>query len=96
MRGSYGGVLMFGLLTGMMGFALVNPISLGAGVILGTKAYHDEKNAPAEASGARDTKLAVRRHMDDVILHVIKESKDRLRAGTADSCAITSPRSPTR
>ena len=31
MRGSYGGVLMFGLLTGIMGFALINPISIGAG-----------------------------------------------------------------
>ena len=35
MRGSYGGVLMFGLLTGLMGLALVTPLSVGAGVILG-------------------------------------------------------------
>ena len=29
MRGSYGGVLMFGLLTGIMGFALINPSRSG-------------------------------------------------------------------
>ena len=78
MRGSYGGVLMFGLLTGIMGFALINPISIGAGVILGTKAYKDEKVARLKRRRA-ETKIAVRRHMDDVVLHVSKESRDRLR-----------------
>lgn len=78
MRGSYGGVLMFGLLTGVMGFALINPISVGAGVILGTKAYRDEKASRLKRRQA-ETKTAVRRHMDDVVLHVGKESKDRLR-----------------
>ena len=78
MRGSYGGVLMFGLLTGIMGFALINPISIGAGVILGTKAYRDEKVARLKRRRA-ETKIAVRRHMDDVVLHVSKESRDRLR-----------------
>ncbi|HKU36443.1 MAG TPA: dynamin family protein, partial [Paenarthrobacter sp.] len=29
MRGSYGGVLMFGLLTGIFGLALINPLSVG-------------------------------------------------------------------
>lgn len=78
MRGSYGGVLMFGLLTGVVGFALINPISVGAGVILGTKAYRDEKANRLKRRQA-ETKTAVRRHMDDVVLHVGKESKDRLR-----------------
>ena len=32
MRGSYGGVLMFGLITGIMGMALLNPISMGRSI----------------------------------------------------------------
>ena len=78
MRGSYGGVLMFGLLTGVMGLSLINPISIGAGIIIGTKAYRDDKQAKVRKRRA-EAKVAVRRHIDDVILHVGKESKDRLR-----------------
>ena len=36
---------MFGLITGIMGMALLNPISIGAGIVLGTKAYRDDKEA---------------------------------------------------
>ncbi|HEY1156628.1 MAG TPA: dynamin family protein, partial [Arthrobacter sp.] len=43
MRGSYGGVLMFGLLTGIFGMALINPLSVGAGLLLGRKAYREDK-----------------------------------------------------
>lgn len=78
MRGSYGGVLMFGLVTGVLGMALVNPISVGAGVLLGTKAYRDDKKAKLEQR-RREAIVAVRRHMDDVLFQVSKESRDRLR-----------------
>jgi hypothetical protein len=78
MRGSYGGVLMFGLITGIMGMALINPISIGAGLILGTKAYRDDKEAKVKRR-QNEAKAAVRRHIDDVIFQVGKESKDRLR-----------------
>ena len=36
---------MFGLLTGIMGFALINPISVGAGLLLGGKAYREDKES---------------------------------------------------
>ncbi|NMD59876.1 dynamin family protein [Rhodococcus globerulus] len=78
MRGSYGGVLMFGLITTMMGMALVNPISIGAGVLLGTKAYREDKQTQVLKRRA-DAKSAIRRYADDVSFQVGKESKDRLR-----------------
>lgn len=78
MRGSYGGVLMFGLITTMMGLALLNPISLGAGVLLGSKAYKDDKESRVLKRRA-DAKVAIRKFTDDVSFQVGKESKDRLR-----------------
>jgi hypothetical protein len=58
--------------------ALINPISIGAGLILGTKAYRDDKEAKVKRRQS-EAKVAVRRHIDDVIFQVGKESKDRLR-----------------
>ncbi len=78
MRGSYGGVLMFGLLTGAMGLALLNPFSLGAGVLLGVKSVRDDKKNRLQRRQA-EAKVIVRRQMDDVSMHVIKQAKDRLR-----------------
>ncbi|MDG3015696.1 dynamin family protein [Speluncibacter jeojiensis] len=78
MRGSYGGVLMFGLVTTLMGMALVNPISLGAGVLLGTKAYREDKANRVERRRI-EAKNAIRRYTDEVSFQVNKESKDRLR-----------------
>jgi hypothetical protein len=78
MRGSYGGVLMFGLLTGLVGMALINPLSLGAGVLLGKRTYNEER-ASRLSKRRFDMKVAVRRQIDDVILHVTKQAKDRLR-----------------
>ncbi|GAC67251.1 dynamin family protein [Gordonia soli] len=78
MRGSYGGVLMFGLISTMVGMALINPVSVGAGLLLGTKAYRDDKQAKvAERRGK--AKVAVRAFTDDVSFQVGKESRDRLR-----------------
>ncbi|MGW5152125.1 dynamin family protein [Rhodococcus koreensis] len=79
MRGSYGGVLMFGLITTMMGMALVNPISIGAGVLLGTKAYREDRESRILKRRA-EAKTAIRRFADDASFQVGKESKDRLRS----------------
>ncbi|WP_371829994.1 dynamin family protein [Rhodococcoides trifolii] len=78
MRGSYGGVLMFGLITTFVGLALINPISIGAGVLLGSKAYKDDKEQRVLKRRA-DAKVAIRKFTDDVSFQVGKESKDRLR-----------------
>ncbi|MFC9979025.1 dynamin family protein [Gordonia sp. NPDC127522] len=78
MRGSYGGVLMFGLISTMVGMALINPVSVGAGLLLGTKAYRDDKAAKVLERRAK-AKVAVRAFTDDVSFQVGKESRDRLR-----------------
>jgi hypothetical protein len=78
MRGSYGGVLMFGLLTGIFGMALINPLSVGAGLLLGRKAYREDKEARLKRRQA-EAKALVRRQLDDVTFQVGKQLKDRLR-----------------
>ena len=79
MRGSYGGVLMFGVITALAGMALINPYSIGAGLLLGVKSYRDDKDARLKRR-RQEAKLALRRHVDEVAFQVGKESKDRLRA----------------
>jgi hypothetical protein len=86
MRGSYGGVLMVGLITGIMGLALINPLSIAAGVLIGAKVYRDDKDARLKRRRA-DAKALVRRQVDEVIFQVGKQLKDRLRLvqrGTRD------------
>lgn len=78
MRGSYGGVLMFGLITTLMGMAMVNPISVGAGLLLGGKAYREDKESRI-LKRRNDAKIAIRKYTEDVGFQVGKESKDRLR-----------------
>lgn len=78
MRGSYGGVLMFGLLTGIIGMSLINPFSVGAGLLLGRKAYKEDQEARLRQR-RNEAKTIVRRQIDDVVFQVGKQLKDRLR-----------------
>lgn len=78
MRGSYGGVLMFGMLTSVAGLGMFNPISLGAGLLMGRKAYHEDmENRMLRVRNEAKTNL--RRFVDDVLFVVSKESRDRLK-----------------
>ncbi|WP_395308595.1 isoniazid-induced dynamin-like GTPase IniA [Mycobacterium sp. AMU20-3851] len=78
MRGSYGGILMFGMLTSFAGLGMFNPLSLGAGFLLGRKAYkEDMENRMLRVRN--EAKTNVRRFVDDVSFVVNKESRDRLR-----------------
>jgi hypothetical protein len=77
-RGSYGGVLMVGLVTGIVGMSLINPFSLAAGVLIGGKAFRDDKEARLQRRRA-EAKQLVRRQIDDVIFQTGKQLKDRLR-----------------
>ncbi|MBW0269888.1 Isoniazid-inducible protein iniA [Nocardia sp. MH4] len=77
MRGSYGGVLMVGLATTFAGLAMLNPISLGAGLIVGGKAYRDDKSARL-ARRRIEGNAEVRRFLDDVAFQASKDTKDRL------------------
>nr|WP_227834187.1 dynamin family protein [Nocardia macrotermitis] len=77
MRGSYGGMVMIGLASTVAGLALINPFSLGAGVLLGGKAFRDDKRERLLRRRA-EAKTAVRRYLDDVSFAAGKQSRDRL------------------
>ena len=78
MRGSYGGVLMFGMLTSFAGLGMFNPLSLGAGVLLGRKAYKEDMDNRMMRV-RNEAKMNMRRFVDDVSFVVNKESRDRLK-----------------
>lgn len=78
MRGSYGGVLMVGLVTGLIGMGLVNPFSVAAGVLIGRKAYRDDKEARLRRR-QNEARTLVHRLIEDVVFQVSKQLKDRLR-----------------
>jgi hypothetical protein len=78
MRGSYGGMLMFGMMTTLAGMALINPISVAAGLLLGTKTLREDKQSRLKRQQA-EAQMLLRRQVDDVIFHVGKECRDRLR-----------------
>jgi ethanolamine utilization protein EutP (predicted NTPase) len=77
-RGSYGGVLMVGLATGLIGLSLINPLSLLAGVLVGRRAYREDMTNRLSRR-QHEAKLLVRRYIDEVIFQVGKQLKDRLR-----------------
>jgi len=77
-RGSYGGVLMVGLATGLIGLPLINPLSLLAGVIVGRRAFREDMGSRLARRQA-EAKNIVRRHIDEVIFQAGKQLKDRLR-----------------
>ncbi|MGQ0468117.1 MAG: dynamin family protein [Sporichthyaceae bacterium] len=77
-RGGYVGTLMFGMFSTVAGMALLNPFSVGAGLLLGQRSVRDEKKRLLQRR-QNEAKNAVRRYADDVIFHVGKDSRDLLR-----------------
>jgi replication fork clamp-binding protein CrfC len=78
LRGSYGGVVMIGMLSSVAGLGLFNPLSVGAGLLLGRMAYKEDKEHRLLRARA-EAKTNVRRFVDDVSFVVGKESRDRLK-----------------
>jgi hypothetical protein len=78
LRGSYGGILMVGLATSLAGMPLINPVSVGAGAILGGKTVHDESKTLLKRRQAA-ARTRTQRHVDDFFLLVSKEAKDTVR-----------------
>ena len=78
LRGSYGGVVMIGMLSSVAGLGLFNPLSVGAGLILGRMAYREDRENRQQRARA-EAKTNVRRFVDDVSFVVGKESRDRLK-----------------
>jgi hypothetical protein len=77
-KGGYAGLLMFGMLGTLVGFALLNPISIGAAVLLGRRSIGDERKRII-TKRQNDAKAALRRYIEDVTFHVGKDSRDMLR-----------------
>lgn len=77
-RGGYIGTLMFGMFSTFAGMALLNPFSIGAGLLLGGRTLREEKKRLLQRRQA-EAKNAVRRYTDDVTFHVGKDSRDMLR-----------------
>jgi hypothetical protein len=77
-KGGYAGLLMFGMLGTLVGFALLNPVSVGAAVLLGRRSIGDERKRII-TKRQNDAKNALRRYIDDVTFHVGKDSRDMLR-----------------
>src|ERR1700743_1930594 len=78
LRGSYGGVVMIGMLSSVAGLGLFNPLSVGAGLVLGRMAFKEDKENRLFRARA-EAKTNVRRFVDDVSFWVGKESRDRLK-----------------
>jgi dynamin family protein len=78
LRGSYGGVLMFGLITSLAGLPLINPISVGAGMALGGKSIGEEGESRLKRRQA-SAKSAAQRHVDDFFLRFSKDCRDAAR-----------------
>ncbi|WP_367132707.1 dynamin family protein [Saccharothrix sp. HUAS TT1] len=78
LKGSYGGVLMFGLATSLAGMPLLNAISLGAGALFGGKSIMDEGDQRLRRRQAA-AKAAAARHVDDFFLKFSKDCRDAAR-----------------
>lgn len=76
LKGSYGGVLMFGLMTTLAGMALVNPLSIAAGLVMGGFAYRQDSAGRLEQR-RNEAKGAVRKLIDESIFQVGKAARDR-------------------
>ncbi|MGH3585766.1 MAG: dynamin family protein, partial [Pseudonocardia sp.] len=84
LRGGYMGMLMFGMIGTLVGFASVfNPIGIGAGIAMAGKSLGDERKKIV-TKRQNEAKAAVRRYVDDVTFQVAKDSRDRLRAVQRD------------
>jgi hypothetical protein len=78
LRGSYGGVLMVGVLTSLAGLSLISVWSVAAGVLLGAFTFwEDQKNG--KERGKAEAKMAVSKLMDSVNFRVGDELRTQLR-----------------
>jgi GTPase Era involved in 16S rRNA processing len=79
LRGSYGGILMFGMVGQLAGLTLLNPLTAVIGLGLGRRALKEERKRQLTMR-RQQTKQAVRRYLDEVSFAVNKESRDAIRS----------------
>lgn len=77
-RGSYGGLLMFGMAGQMIGLAMLNPFSVVLGVGLGRRSLREEKRRQL-TQRQQQAKIAIRKYLDDVNVEAGKISRDTTR-----------------
>lgn len=77
-RGSYGGLLMFGMFGQMIGLAAMNPLTVVIGLGLGRKTLREEKKRQL-LQRQQQAKIAVRKYVDDINLEAGKLSRDTMR-----------------
>ncbi|WP_346535367.1 dynamin family protein [Micromonospora sp. DPT] len=78
MKGSYGGLLMFGLAMTLAGMPMINPVSIGAGALFGGKSIRDESRQLLRRRQA-SAKTAIQRHVDDFFVRTTKDCRDTAR-----------------
>jgi hypothetical protein len=79
LRGSYGGVLMVGVLTSLAGMVLINIWSVAAGVLLGVFTFwEDAKNS--KERGKAEARMAVSKLTDEANFRVGDDLRTQLRA----------------
>ncbi|MEU8296517.1 dynamin family protein [Micromonospora sp. NPDC048909] len=78
MKGSYGGLLMFGLALTLAGMPMINPVSIGAGALFGGKSIRDESRQLLRRRQAT-VKTAIQRHVDDFFVRMTKDCRDAAR-----------------
>jgi hypothetical protein len=84
LKGGYMGMLMFGMLGTFVGFAsLINPLGIGAGLLMSGKTIGDERRRVITRR-QNEAKTAVRRYVDDMTFQLGKDSRDPLRAVQRD------------
>jgi GTPase Era involved in 16S rRNA processing len=77
-RGGYSGFVMGGMAMGLAGISMLNPLSVGAGLLFGGKTLHDDLKRNKQRRQA-DAKQAMRRHIDDTTFQVGRDVRDMLR-----------------
>ena len=79
-RSSYGGISMFGMVSNLagVGMAMLNPVSIGLGVLLGGKSIVDDRDRRV-AQARQEAKMAHRKYIEEITLQVGKDSRDTLR-----------------
>ncbi|MGB5759645.1 MAG: dynamin family protein [Acidimicrobiales bacterium] len=78
MRGSYGGLLMFGMMAQMAGLAMLNPATAAVGLLMGRKAVKDERERRLTLE-RQQARVTARQFIDDAGFEIGKEMKDSLR-----------------
>lgn len=78
LRGSYGGMLMFGMLGNLAGLAMANPATLVIGLFMGRSALRSEKERQLQMR-RNQARQAHRKYTDEVAFVVGKDTRDTLR-----------------